>query len=57
MRPRLATKQEIEDKFDGEMATIILEERKIVFWFYGIPIGAFIGAATAIISTYVWFVV
>ena len=57
MRPRLATKQEIEDKFDGDMAQIILEERKIVFWFYGIPIGTFIGAATAIISTYVWFVV
>ena len=57
MRPRLANKQEIEDKFDGEMAQIILEERKIVFWAYGIPIGTFIGAATTIIIAHFGFIV
>ena len=57
MRPRLATKQEIEDKFEEEMAQIILEERKIVFWAYGIPIGTFIGAATTIIIAYFGFMV
>ena len=40
----LATAKEVREKFDEDIAQIILDERRIVFWRFGLPIGAMLGA-------------
>lgn len=48
-RTDLAPKSEVYDKFGEEMGQIIIDERRIVFWKYGLPIGATFGAFVLIL--------
>lgn len=45
----LASTAEVREKFDEEIANIILEERRIVFWRFGVPFGAMFGAFVLIV--------
>jgi hypothetical protein len=40
----LATAKEVREKFDEDIARIILDERRIAFWRFGVPLGAMLGA-------------
>lgn len=40
----LATAKEVREKFDEDIAQIILDERRIAFWRFGVPLGAMLGA-------------
>ena len=40
----LATTKEVREKFDDDIAQIILDERRIAFWRFGVPLGAMLGA-------------
>jgi len=40
----LATEKEVREKFDDDIAQIILDERRIVFWRFGVPMGSMLGA-------------
>lgn len=40
----LATAEEVRGKFDEDIAQIILDERRIVFWRFGVPLGGMLGA-------------
>lgn len=40
----LAPADEVREKFDENIAQVILDERKIVFWRFGMPFGAMFGA-------------
>lgn len=40
----LATQEEVREKFDEDLAQIILDERRIVFWRFGVPLGGMLGA-------------
>ena len=40
----LATEEEVREKFDDDIAQIILDERRIVFWRFGVPLGGILGA-------------
>jgi len=40
----LATVKEVHEKFDDNIAQIILDERRIAFWRFGVPLGAMLGA-------------
>lgn len=45
----LASAKEVREKFDDEIANIILDERRIVFWRFGVPFGAMFGALVLIV--------
>lgn len=45
----LASAKEVREKFDEEIANIILDERRIVFWRFGVPFGAMFGAFVLIV--------
>jgi len=45
----LASSGEVREKFDEEFANIILDERRIVFWRFGVPMGAMFGAFVLIV--------
>lgn len=45
----LASADEVYEKFDEEIATVILDERRIVFWRFGVPFGAMFGAFVLIL--------
>ena len=40
----LATAKEVREKFDEDIAQIILDERRIAFWRFGVPFGGILGA-------------
>lgn len=40
----LATAKEVREKFDDNIAQIILDERRIAFWRFGVPLGGILGA-------------
>jgi hypothetical protein len=40
----LATAKEVREKFDDDIAQIILDERRIAFWRFGVPLGGILGA-------------
>lgn len=48
----LATKDEVYERLGPEMGEIVIEERRIVFYRYGIPIGAFIGSSLLFLLIY-----
>lgn len=45
----LASADEVREKFDEDLAQVILDERRIVFWRLGLPLGAMFGAFVLII--------
>lgn len=45
----LASADEVREKFDDDLAQIILDERRIVFWRLGLPFGAMFGALVLIL--------
>lgn len=49
----LVSKKEVYDTLGPEMGKILIEERQIVFYRYGLPVGAFIGALILIILIFV----
>lgn len=49
----LVSKKEVFETLGPEMGKIVIEERQIVFYRYGLPIGAFIGALILIIFIFV----
>ena len=49
----LVSKKEIIDTFGDEMGQIIIEERIIVFYRYGLPAGAFIGVLILFVFMFV----
>jgi hypothetical protein len=49
----LVSKEVVFDTLGPEMGQIVIEERQIVFYRYGLPIGAFIGALILIIFIFV----
>lgn len=40
----LASEEEVREKFDDDIAQIILDERRIAFWRFGVPLGGILGA-------------
>ena len=40
----LASENEVREKFDDNIAQIILDERRIAFWRFGVPLGGILGA-------------
>lgn len=51
--PPLVSKDEIVDTFGEKMGQIIIEERMIVFYRYGLPCGAFIGVVIIMLFIFV----
>ena len=49
----LVSKEEVLETLGPEMGKIVIEERQIVFYRYGLPAGAFIGALILIIFIFV----
>lgn len=46
----LATTEQIMEKFDEKTANAIIEDRRIIFWHYGLPFGAMFGALVMLIA-------
>lgn len=52
MFEHMATEDEVYDRLGPEMGKVIIEERRIVFYRYGLPIGVFLGMSVLFMLIY-----